>query len=469
MILLTIHICEIITTVNVDERNQLFLLGKIDRDDLWPKVKEYEDQSFQFRWEFGLEEIPQSPGVITIRGARQTGKSTWLELKLLDTLETFGKGTAFFLNGDYITGAEEFEQKLIELERSFYPKAKVKRIFVDEITQIKGWERIVKRLIDSGHLREILLITTGSNAADLRRGTERLPGRKGSLARSEYIFLPISYREFRHQTRAEIGTFESDVLWAYVLSGGSPLAIKDLYHSEKLSDPFISLIYDWVIGDIAASGRSRILFLNLLRKLYETGPAPISYTKLAKEAGLANNTAALDYIEKLADLLCIEPSMAWNHEKNTGVARKPSKFPFINLSFAFAFHPKAPRYIHEVKQLQGRERGAVYEWVVAQELWRRQQLELQRKGSPLKQNQLRYYSSKEHEIDFVTTDRSFIEVKAGQARPAEFAWFIKTFPQKSLLVISDATFETEWINSISLEAFLKQAPTELYYDDDKER
>jgi len=82
--------------MNVDERNRFFFQGPIDRDDLWPKIKEYEDLSFQFRWEFGLDELPRQPGLITIRGARQMGKSTWLELQLLETLEDFGLGTAFF-------------------------------------------------------------------------------------------------------------------------------------------------------------------------------------------------------------------------------------------------------------------------------------------------------------------------------------------------------------------------------------
>jgi hypothetical protein len=177
--------------MNVDERNRLFLQRNIDRDDLWPKLKEYESRRFQFRWEFGLEELPQSPGLITIRGPRQSGKSTWLEMKLLDTLEKFGPGTAFFLNGDFLYSHQEFEAKLLELERSYHRKAAVKRLFIDEITQVRDWQRILKRLIDSGHLKDILIVTTGSNAADLLHGSERLPGRKGLLPRTDYLFLPI--------------------------------------------------------------------------------------------------------------------------------------------------------------------------------------------------------------------------------------------------------------------------------------
>ena len=45
-----------------------------------------------------VDELPSQPGIITIRGARQIGKSTWLELQLNQTIEDYGLGSAFFLN-----------------------------------------------------------------------------------------------------------------------------------------------------------------------------------------------------------------------------------------------------------------------------------------------------------------------------------------------------------------------------------
>ena len=457
--------------MNVEQKNLLLSTGSIDREDLWPKIKEYESRRFQFRWEFGLETLPLDPGLITIRGARQSGKSTWLELQLRETVETFGNGSAFFLNGDAIYSHQEFESALLDLERRFLKKAKVNRIFIDEITQIKNWERVIKRLVDAGHLKKILIISTGSNAADLRRSTERLPGRKGRLGKSEYIFLPIEYKEYWYQVRDEVGTFESDRLWGYLLSGGSPLAIQELYEGEKLTDTFTTLIADWILGEFASSGRSRIFLLNVLRKLYESAPSRVSYTKIAQDAGLANNTAALDYVENLADLLCLKPMMAWDSNKNVVLARKPSKIPFINLGVAWTFHPRAPRYIHELRNLEGREKGALYEWVVAQELWRQEQLKLQTNQSPvitqLYETELSYWASKEHEIDFVTSEREMFEVKAGKTNPKDFTWFAKTFPGKQLTVISDSAFTTDALVGKTLEDFLLDAPSRLHFDDDK--
>lgn len=236
-------------------------------------------------------------------------------------------------------------------------------------------------------------------------------------------------------------------------------------------DTFVGLISDWILGDIAQSGRNRIFLLNILRKIYEFSPNPVSYTKLAQSAGLANNTAALDYIERLSDLLCISPMMQWDSDKNVVISRKPSKFPFINLAVAWVFHPKSPRYIHELRELKGSEKGAMYEWVVAQELWRREQLRIQKNHSKtidsLFEVELKYWASKDHEIDFVLPNGDFYEVKSGKVTATEFAWFYKSFPNKQLTLISEARFETKSLRAILLKQFLIEAESDLYFDSDR--
>jgi predicted AAA+ superfamily ATPase len=392
-------------------------------------------------------------------------------MQLLGTLEEFGKGSAFFLNGDFIYSHQEFETKLLELENSFAKKAKVKRIFIDEISQVKDWQRVLKRLIDAGHLKDALIVTTGSNAADLLRGAERLPGRKGALPRHDYLFLPISFKEYWYQVKNEIGVFDGDILWAYILSGGSPLAIEDIYRDECINETFVSLISDWILGDIANSGRNRLFFLNILRQIYKHSPNPLSYTKLAQEAGLSNNTAALDYVERLTDLLCLQPMMQWDSSKNTTLARKPSKFPFINLGVAWAFHPKSPRYLHELKSFTNSDLGAMNEWVVAQELWRRMHLEQQaitaKRSNPLESNQMRFWASKENEIDFVLPGGEMYEVKSGEVSPRDFDWFHKVFPKKQLTIISKSIFETQNLRSITLKEFLLETHSDLHFDSDR--
>lgn len=431
--------------MNVSEKNVLLARGEIDRDDLWPKLLEMESKAAQFQFDFGLKELPTEPGILIIRGPRQYGKSTWIEQELRWTIGHFGKGTAFYLNGDEINSANELAENLLKLEASFNKDAKVKRIFIDEITSVPDWEKGVKNVIDQGRLRDVLVITTGSKALELRRGSERLPGRKGKLKRTNYFFLPVSYKDFFENCGRELG----ENAWiAYLLSGGSPIGANDIYQFEKLPDYFLELVRDWVYGEIVESGRSRVLLNNLLRALFRFGGNPVGFAKLARESSMANNTVAAGYIEQLADLMCVIPLWPWDQDRKILLPRKPCKFPFVNLAAAVAFHPKKPIMIHEFQNLHDSEKSRLIEWLVCQELWRRVARE---GGNP---EELGFWQSKEHEIDFVTIHEEFFEVKLGRTGPLDFAWFPKIFPRKKLTVICQTPFETSHVKGISLHQFL---------------
>ena len=127
--------------MDVNNRNLLFSKGEIQHDDLWPKITEYREQPCTFRFSFGLDKLPTEGGIILIRGPRQFGKSTWLELELKQTLEEYGAGSAYFLNGDDITDADELETRVLEVVSLFHSKVAVQRLFIDEISAVPSWER----------------------------------------------------------------------------------------------------------------------------------------------------------------------------------------------------------------------------------------------------------------------------------------------------------------------------------------
>ena len=136
--------------MDVKTINQLLAEGNIDRDDMWPRIVEMESKAHQFRFEFGLNELPTEPGLIIIRGPRQYGKSTWLDMNLRWSAEEFGKGSSYYLNGDEIATADELAVELTNLHASYSRDAGIKRLFIDEITAVPGWEKAVKRVDRSG-------------------------------------------------------------------------------------------------------------------------------------------------------------------------------------------------------------------------------------------------------------------------------------------------------------------------------
>jgi len=435
--------------MNYMEINQALAAGDLSRRGILPKVDALDKQKAVFKMRFGLEKLPVEPGLLLIRGARQYGKSTWLQQQIRLTVEQFGAGSVFYVNGDEIRNERELEDNLLTLSRLFSPKSPVRRIFVDEITAVKSWEKALKRLLDQNELEKVLVVTTGSKATDLRRGAERLPGRKGRLDRTQYIFTPLSFTDF---SNACAGHFtESDLLPAYILSGGSPPAILSLLEQGTIAPYVIEIVRDWIYGEFAAGGRSRDQFLGVMECLYRFGGTPVGYAKVARECGMANNTIASGYIEQLIDLLSVAPSYAWDASRNRFNRRRPCKFHFTNLLAATAWHPAHPRCPQDYHALSNEQQGMFQEWCVAQECWRRAAL----RGDEIPEKSA-FWNSDNHEIDFVISANEFIEVKRGRAGPLDFGWFPKSFPKGRLKVICASPFETDSMQGITLKDFLSE-------------
>jgi len=426
--------------------NAMLSSGDIDAVGLFPHLDRLQDARYIFKTEFGLDTLPIEPGILLIRGARQYGKSTWLEQQLRNTIVEFGPGSAFYLNGDDIADHNALEVAIDDLITAYRKDAPVRRLFIDEITSVENWETTLKRMADKGKFARILVVTTGSKATDLRRGAERLPGRKGKLARSNYLFAPISFKEFHRVCGSKLG---KKALLTYLISGGSPIACAELTIHGYIPEYVIELVRDWIEGEIARSGRNRSSLVNIMSVLHRLGSSPVGQAKLAREAALANNTIAQGYIEILNDLACVIPSYPWDQHRKILILRKPCKYQFTNLLAAIAYHPARIRSVADFLSLGEREQGIWYEWLIAQEILRLEAIKGTRLLDPLS-----FWQNSENEIDFVVNSEQFIEVKRGKCSPHEFSWFPRQFPGEQLAVVSSSQFETDFVQGILFEDFL---------------
>jgi predicted AAA+ superfamily ATPase len=433
--------------VNSFEVNQSLAQGDAMQPGVLPKLDELTGEPFVFRLHFGLDSLPAEPGVILIRGARQYGKSTWLQTQIRDTVTTCGPGSAFCLNGDEIRDGQALVEQVRQLLPLFSPKAPLHRLFIDEITAAKDWTRALKALLDSGELRHVLLVTTGSKAADLRHGTERLPGRKGKLARTAYIFTPLPFAEFRRVCASAVSA--AHLLPAFLLAGGSPPACAAIAATGRLPDYIVEMVRDWIYGEFAAAGRSRAMLLGVLECLYRFAGTPVGQSKLARETGLANNTVAAGYIDELSDLMCVASGFAWDADRQRTNRRRPCKFHFTNLLVSAAWHPRRLRTPDDYLALPEDAQAALLEWAVAQECWRRAAV----RGDEMPEL-MHYWQDGNHELDFVLGPAEFLEANRGRTGPLDFAWFPKSFPHGRLTVVGASRFETERVVGLTLEDFL---------------
>jgi len=434
--------------MHFEQINKNLSMGTLDMMSMFPHVAQLQSAPFVFKIDFGLQKLPTEPGILIIRGARQYGKSTWLEQQIISTIKEFGPGSAYYLNGDDLLIASKLELELENLLVAFATNAKVQRIFIDEITSIDNWELVLKKLADQGKLAKTLIVTTGSKATDLRRGAEKLPGRKGKLDRTTYLFTPLAYAEFYRVCHKAL---QENTLIAYLLSGGSPIACTELAVSGFIPEYVVELVRDWIEGEIAKAGRSRTSLHNIFTTLFRFGSVPVGQAKLAREAALANNTVAHNYIEILHDLGCVLPAYSWDQHKKILILRKQCKYHFTNLLIALTYHPSRLRRPKDFLALTEQEQGMWYEWLIAQEIMRRNAILGNEILAPLA-----FWQNDNHEIDFVTTNK-FIEVKRGKSYATEFSWFIKQFPQQHLTIINQHKFKTEWLHGETVEEFLLES------------
>lgn len=173
----------------------------IERE-MFTKIKSYIDNSF----------------IIVVSGIRRSGKSTLLQ-------QLREKYPGYYLNFDDERLVNfQLEDFQILCEIFFELFGKKDRFYFDEIQNVKGWERFVRRLHDEGKK----VFVTGSNASMLSRelGTH-LTGRYLELS-----LYPFSFKEFLNlkgekiklndiyltETKARLKRYFND----YLLSGGLP-------------------------------------------------------------------------------------------------------------------------------------------------------------------------------------------------------------------------------------------------------
>ena len=159
-------------------------------------IKIFNQCSFQYLPPLYNSSDLEKSGIYTLRGPRQSGKTTTMKLLIKKLLDK-GKDPSniLYLTLDNIKDKEE----LIETLKNWFllrQKAKADRLFVflDEISFIDNWQIALKYLSDINLLSESFVLLSGSSAYDIKKSSERLPGRRGMG--DDFIQLPVSFKEY---------------------------------------------------------------------------------------------------------------------------------------------------------------------------------------------------------------------------------------------------------------------------------
>jgi len=128
--------------------------------------------------------------VFTLRGPRQVGKTRFLK-NLKEKTE--------MLNPVYESlDLVRTDRELVALVKKLIKDTKTRLLLLDEITSVSRWQKAIKYLIGKDEIKNIDLILSGSSATDIKRGAERLPGRRGAEIAGGWdrILLPLNFFQF---------------------------------------------------------------------------------------------------------------------------------------------------------------------------------------------------------------------------------------------------------------------------------
>ncbi len=270
-------------------------------------IGKYEASTFKRVYEnfFDYEEN----GLYVLRGPRQIGKSTLLKYTIFDLLKRENRRAIFYLPLDTIKDYIELRDTLLNYLK-FASNEKKRYIFIDEISMVKDWQRAIKELRDNTVLKDDFIVLTGSSAWDIKRSSEKLPGRKGSV-KSNILLFPLTFSEYFRTTMHEVPTFSIDEIlsfdeskrfeldllspdieqsfYRYLESGGIPSVIECVNNGDVL-DSLLDSGWDTMIGDIEKEGLTRSKLIGILEYLAQKLSQRFSWTSAASEVEIDTKT-----------------------------------------------------------------------------------------------------------------------------------------------------------------------------------
>ncbi len=223
--------------------------------------------------------------IYIIKGPRRSGKTTWLKRIVESNLKSgaVDKRAILYFSFDESVSQKEFSNLVRQfLETPLAPDLKF--LLLDEIQGVIGWEEVLKNLFDSGLLKNVVTVVTGSIAHLLK--TDTLPGRgtEGNI----YLIKTLNFSDvvktlLQNDKSHPIRGYTKTAAWI-----NQPLLDTEVDElRNKIEENAIDLSED--IKDIYKKINNLFPFLPLINKLFliylHTGGYPLSINDYFKNEG----------------------------------------------------------------------------------------------------------------------------------------------------------------------------------------
>lgn len=320
----------------------------IERD---PHIEDLQTSPLKWRPRFLAALRAEEDLVYVIYGPRQVGKTTSFKMFIKDLLSRPGLSPRriLYLNCEEVAAGTP--QAMADFMDEYIGWARTDSddrlyLFIDEATYIKDWERGVKILADRGRLKGTCVFATGSHLAGLKRGAERLPGRRGRGTDLDIFLHPLSFREYLLVHRPELAlkipvvkSWDQEELSAHIKeaalygdiirplfkrflrSGGFPRPVRDLAAYGLIKADVFRLYKEALLSDMVRMGRREAAFRELCQWILIRGQNPFEWTDGARETSVGTYPTVREYIEDA------EAAFLWNVIYKLRNLAKPFRAP----------------------------------------------------------------------------------------------------------------------------------------------
>ncbi len=298
-----------------------------------------------------IDQIPSgTPGIYTVGGGRQVGKTTLLKQWMVKLLDSGIPPTRIW----YVTGELINDQHhLVRLASQFaegMDKSSLFYLIVDEVTYIRDWDKGIKYLSDSGIFNNAVVVLTGSDLSFIKEARKRFPGRHGKAGRTEFMLYPLSFRQallvkniFSGARLDEIGSSQDisgedmEKLYGefdkYLLHGGYMTAINDMQGRGRILAATFATYSDWIRGDVMKRGKRENYLRELLSALITQYGSQTTWHSIASDTSIDHHATVSDYVGLLCGMEAVFINSAIVEHKLCEAPKKARKIffsdPFI--------------------------------------------------------------------------------------------------------------------------------------------
>lgn len=407
------------------------------------------------------DEIEWIDAVYTVRGPRQVGKTTLLKLWIRDLLSTTSSERVFYWSCDLVKD-EEALYAVVSEYLGWARKLSDDRlyVFLDEVSNVRDWQKAVKLLWDTGMLVNVTIVLTGSHSLDIRASSERLPGRRGDAKSDpDKVLLPLSFSDYvrmvdpvlwdncRKKNKGEL--FIRDLnhhLRTYMLTGGFPKAIDEYLKEKKIGYGVYRMYLDVVLGDLEKWGRKIGTLKEIIKVVIDGLTTPLGWSTIKGKTSVDSHNTVLSYVDALSEsytlfyIYQLDEKLLPLHRKNKKIYfMDPLLFHCLNSwSLSAEGFDEALDYLSRPDN-----ESRLVENIVAISLFEHY------KGN----EDFGFWGDKK-EIDFATREKTWIEVKWKERIKDSEVIGLKGVTGKKIVLTKNEFREADGVNLVPVSLFL---------------